>query len=255
MAKLKRKILVFVCHAKKLLKQKNNKRYVLYTLSIAILFVVVLTVYYGLRISTPSLLIAQHKEQSYEMMQNPIAKDMQNEKTTSKAINKVEYKLSTLSDEIKMLSRSIKNSNSEEINNKESNTTLNQLKSLALKINGLQNELQQNINSNKADLSSQMGENQQKTLLEIASLTKKFDVLKRIIMPPRYLSLRVLPFKVVGIDFWNGLPKVTVSIQGDYALMMNGQKRSGWTVVSIQTDPHRQVIFENIRHQKVRVML
>jgi membrane-associated HD superfamily phosphohydrolase len=50
------------------------------------------------------------------------------------------------------------------------------------------------------------------------------------------VSVNVLPFEIISIDYWNGTPKVAVRMDGDDALMSKNSERAGWTLKNIDMD-------------------
>lgn len=103
-----------------------------------------------------------------------------------------------------------------------------------------------------------------------AKLESQLRRIHRQLTPPKYLPVRVLPFKPVSLDFWNGRPMVTVAqrdINGtvQYKLIGKGmgfrcgistknKPCSNWVLASLRTHPNI-AIFRNVKNQKVRVEL
>jgi hypothetical protein len=88
-----------------------------------------------------------------------------------------------------------------------------------------------------------------------AQLTK----LSKAVIPQKYLPASILPFKVVGLDFWNGKPMVSIAIkdvQGvmHYTLMGQDMRYSFWAIRKINTSP-KEAIFVNNKNQYVKVEL
>jgi hypothetical protein len=63
-----------------------------------------------------------------------------------------------------------------------------------------------------------------------------------------------LPFRVLGIDIWNGETEATVSYLGDNTLLSKGDSLSGWTLVNLAFDPGHAV-FRSNHGQTVTVRL
>ncbi len=100
-------------------------------------------------------------------------------------------------------------------------------------------------------------------------MTKQLSKISKAIVPKKYLSLSALPFQVVGIDFWNGKPMVSIAMKDingvmHYRLIGVGMKFdcgvqsskvkvcSNWTLHELQTSPN-EAVFINDRDQKVKM--
>jgi hypothetical protein len=72
-----------------------------------------------------------------------------------------------------------------------------------------------------------------------------------------------LPFKVVGLDFWNGKPMATISVKDTngsphYRLVGEGMTlSSNWKLVKLTANPNTAIFskLSNKKSQKVRVVL
>jgi hypothetical protein len=63
-----------------------------------------------------------------------------------------------------------------------------------------------------------------------------------------------LPFRVLGIDIWNGQSMAEVEIGSEFALMAVNDTRAGWTLVRIDFD-NAQVVFKNSEHHYLNIKL
>ncbi len=92
----------------------------------------------------------------------------------------------------------------------------------------------------------------QETLQKIAGLNANLQAIKKAVTPPAYLNESALPFHVLGLDYWNGEPKLTITLNNQNDLIGQGETRNGWTIIQINPDNHN-VIFQNANHQMVKV--
>jgi DNA repair exonuclease SbcCD ATPase subunit len=69
---------------------------------------------------------------------------------------------------------------------------------------------------------------------------------------PHYLSSSLLPFRVVGIDIWNGSSKVTVKLHDELNLMAVNDSLAGWTLINVSVEP-AVAIFKSRHGQFVKV--
>lgn len=115
------------------------------------------------------------------------------------------------------------------------------LSSLGQQESSLQNNTVQDINTTHTE-----------TLARLAVINSNLQTIKKAVIPPNYLDASHLPFKVLGIDYWNGEPKVTISISGQNDLAGQGESRDGWLITAIDANAHT-VIFQNTQKQLVKV--
>lgn len=73
-------------------------------------------------------------------------------------------------------------------------------------------------------------------------------------VPDIYLSPKVLPFKILTVDIWNGEPQVTIMVKGKVTLMGKQDTYLGWTLKNISFNP-ALAVFSNAREQRVKVVL
>ncbi len=92
----------------------------------------------------------------------------------------------------------------------------------------------------------------QETLQKIAGLNANLQAIKKAVTPPAYLNENALPFHVLGLDYWNGEPKLTITLNNQNDLIGQGETRNGWTIIQINPDNHN-VIFQNANRQMVKV--
>ena len=71
---------------------------------------------------------------------------------------------------------------------------------------------------------------------------------------PHYLPAKVLPFRVAGIDIWNGVIKVTVKLGDELNLLSINDSIAGWTLQNVATEP-AIAVFKNKQNQFVKVDL
>lgn len=102
------------------------------------------------------------------------------------------------------------------------------------------------------------------------AVSKQLAEIHKAVAPQQYLPIRVLPFRVEGMSFWNGAPMVTIAMAGVngqsfYKLIGKGEAYgcaaiehsrgcSSWIVQSININTG-VVIFKNHNNQMVRVSL
>lgn len=130
----------------------------------------------------------------------------------------------------------------------EMQTISDQLKQLEGQVNGLQqaNLAPQIINA--------VHESNHQVSKALASLQTDMQSLQSKMQPKHFLAASALPFTVLGIDVWNGVPKATVKINTETALMAESDVRSGWTLTQINFSK-RQALFENNQHEFVNIRL
>ncbi len=72
--------------------------------------------------------------------------------------------------------------------------------------------------------------------------------------PKHYLSVSQLPFKVTGMDNWNGIPMLTIKLNNQYTLMRQGDRREGFILASLNPQT-KTALLENKKQQWVKVVL
>lgn len=118
------------------------------------------------------------------------------------------------------------------------------------------NELQQNTKNLVAYHESlQRIESLQQTCLtklnQVNPVHKATDTVSK---PAPAISEQVLPFSVLGIDIWNGVPKITVRLQKQLNLLGVNDALAGWTLVQVMPEAG-SAVFQNAQHQQVKVTL
>ncbi len=108
--------------------------------------------------------------------------------------------------------------------------------------------------AHRQTLLAQMQQLQTQNQQQNGQLALQIHHLQHHLIGPHYLDPSLLPFHVVGLDYWNQIPKVTIRIGGDYALMMQNQSRLGWRLASINSKEHYVIFFQNPARQ-VKVLL
>ena len=87
----------------------------------------------------------------------------------------------------------------------------------------------------------------------------QLNAIHKQLTPPKYLPESVLPFKAVGLDYWNGKPMVTVAMKDvngsmHYRLLGKNMLFAGWKLRELITEK-RAAIFTNSKNRKVKVEL
>ena len=117
--------------------------------------------------------------------------------------------------------------------------TINSLKSNAEML-----QLKELVTDSKDQITSRLGRIQN-IILQI----------KDQMIPKKYLPSSALPFQVLGIDMWNGQPKVTLELKGELAPPLGiNEIQDGWTLKDLQFTPP-MVFFENDKGQQVKLGL
>lgn len=89
----------------------------------------------------------------------------------------------------------------------------------------------------------------------LSHLQMSVDQLRDRLMPEHFLPASKLPFRLVGIDLWNGLAKASIRSNGNTAPpMMVGDSKDGWTLTHLQFSP-ALARFENAKKQQIEVRL
>ena len=92
---------------------------------------------------------------------------------------------------------------------------------------------------------------------KITALNKQISKIKAKVFPKQMLNKKVLPFRVVSVDPWNGKPYAEI-VQRNNSTMINYvglyQVTGGWKVVDISA-PEQTVTFSNRQGQVVHVAL
>lgn len=132
--------------------------------------------------------------------------------------------------------------------------------------------LEDNMNSVNAQSQKTNADTQKHLKTDITQgqiIKQKLSSIEKVLQKPRYLPVSVLPFKAIGIDFWNGRPMATLlltDIHGTphYQLMGEGMAFScgsegsknnqcgRWVLSTIDVQKH-QLIFTNDDGHAVKV--
>lgn len=102
-------------------------------------------------------------------------------------------------------------------------------------------------------------QNYQQTQQHAKQIESQLKAIHKRLTPAKYLSAKLLPFKVVGIDFWNGKPMVTIAIHDvtgtvQYRLMGEDMSYNNWKLQTLLVSP-KTAIFKNAKNQRVKVGL
>lgn len=107
--------------------------------------------------------------------------------------------------------------------------------------------------------------NQIATNQQVRRVESELAKISHAVTPTHYLPITALPFKVVGLDFWNGKPMASIGIKDmngvmHYRLMGQGMsfdchgRCENWTLAKIKTDPN-ELLFSNQKGQKIKVIV
>ena len=126
-------------------------------------------------------------------------------------------------------------------------------------INTHLNSIEQAINkldttSSLQQLETILTQSQDEVVDKITELQQQIQHLKKQLIPPAYLPPSKLPFKVISIDIWNGIPEATIQLHHATDLMAQNDSRSGWTLITLSFDP-AYVVFKNTHDQLIKVEL
>ena len=130
----------------------------------------------------------------------------------------------------------------------EMQTISNQLNQMQTEMNGL------HIKNNAPQIIDAVNQSNQTLSKALTSLQGQVQSLQSQVHPIHYLPVTALPFSVIGIDIWNGVPKATVKIAGEAALMEVSDSRSGWTLVQLNFTA-AEALFVNANQDFVKVRL
>jgi uncharacterized protein YlzI (FlbEa/FlbD family) len=135
----------------------------------------------------------------------------------------------------------------------------NKAKEEIISINAHLNNIEQTIDQLNSVNSIQLlqeiiTQSHDEVINKVAELQQQIQHLKKQLIPPAYLPVSKLPFKVISIDIWNGTPQATIQLNRTADLMAQNDTRSGWTLITINFDP-AYVIFKNTRNQRIKVDL
>lgn len=137
---------------------------------------------------------------------------------------------------------------SEKINDDQNISQINQ------KLSNLQNAINNFPKQDNAELSQEVSN----LTISNKRISSNLNVLQTKVkkletnIKPIYVSQSALPFRVIGIDIWNGIPKLTVKMRNDHSLMAVNDNIAGWTVTSISPD-EAFTILKNKNGQFVKV--
>ena len=107
--------------------------------------------------------------------------------------------------------------------------------------------------------------NQISTNEQVRRVESELSKISHAVAPVHYLPIKDLPFKVVGLDFWNDKPMASIGIKDmngvmHYRLMGQGMSFdchghcTNWTLEKIKTDPNA-LLFGNQKGQKIKVII
>lgn len=122
------------------------------------------------------------------------------------------------------------------------------------KLSNLQNAINNFHKQDNTELSQEVSNlisSNKRVLFNLNLLQEKVKELETN-TKPIYVPQSALPFRVVGIDIWNGIPKITVKMRNDHSLMAVNDSIAGWTVTSISAD-EAFTILKNKNGQFVKV--
>ncbi len=88
---------------------------------------------------------------------------------------------------------------------------------------------------------------------QLARLQQLIGKLQRQITPVAYLPVSQLPFQVVGVDYWNGLLRVTLHSGHSYALLSLGDSRDGYQLLSADFKTQQAVFIKKGKRYKAVV--
>lgn len=120
----------------------------------------------------------------------------------------------------------------------------------------------QSASLNSAHISEK---NQIVTNQQVRRVESELAKISHAVTPTHYLPITALPFKVVGLDFWNGKPMASIGMKDMNGVMyyrLMGQGMSfdcnghceNWTLAKIKTDPN-ELLFSNQKGQKIKVIV
>lgn len=72
-------------------------------------------------------------------------------------------------------------------------------------------------------------------------------------IPPHSTSQQ-LPFAVLGIDMWNGVPKVTVRLKNQLNLLSVNDSVAGWTLTQVDVEAG-SAVFHNAQQQPLKMSI
>lgn len=88
---------------------------------------------------------------------------------------------------------------------------------------------------------------------KITNLQNLVEIIKKQIMPVKYLNASVLPFKVISVDIWNGVPYAAVTIDKKSKLIGKNETINHWMLVDLDYAVQQVVFRKNKQYVKVRV--
>lgn len=109
-----------------------------------------------------------------------------------------------------------------------------------------------NKQTDKTRIQQTLAEENQKLIEKLNSIQNRLDLLKKVSQSNKKLSSKMLPFRIMGIDIWNGQPMATVHIGNDSDLMAISETRAGWTLIDIDFSAS-QVIFKSPQNEYLRI--
>lgn len=124
------------------------------------------------------------------------------------------------------------------------NTELNQVQKQLLKLN---------IGKDIQQMSHEISLSHDDLSVKIANLQKLTDSIKKQIMPVKYLKASVLPFKVVSVDIWNGMPYVTIMVDGKSKLIDKNETINHWVLVNLDYATQQVIFRKNRQYVKERI--
>src|SRR5262249_28089432 len=122
-------------------------------------------------------------------------------------------------------------------------------------LNQLQNEVDHLQNNNHApEIIDALKKGNEDLAASLKTLENHVTSLEARVQPKQYLNVSALPFSVLGIDIWNGVPKVTIKINDEAMLLSENDQCASWTLRKINFS-EREAVFENKAQAFVRVQL